>query len=73
MPQRDQTTNPLSWTTNPDEQQTQNINNKPRKWTMPHRDQTANHPRLQHQIKLRHKPHLNSPNPDSIQLSISAS
>ena len=72
MPQRDQTTNPLSWTTNPDEQQTQNINNKPRKWTMPQRDQTAN-PRLQHQIKLKHKPHPNSPNPDLIQLSISAS
>ena len=72
MPQRDQTTNPLSWTTNPDEQQTQNINNKPTKWTMPQRDEIAN-PRLQHQIKLRHKCHPNSPNPDLIQLSISAS
>ena len=72
MPQRNQTTNPLSWTTNLDEQQTQNVKNKPRKWAMPQRDQTAN-PKLQHQIKLKHKPHPNSPNPDSIQLSISAS
>ena len=72
IPQRDQATNPLSRTTNPDEQQAQNINNKPRKWNMPQRDQTTN-PRLQHQIKLKYKPHANSLNPDSIQLSISAS
>ena len=51
------------------------LNNKsrgttnPEKRTMPQRDQTAN-PRLQDQIKLRHKPNPNSPNPHSIQLSI---